>query len=194
MKELILEYSDLLIKRRSVRNYEDRTVPLDIIKEMIHEATFAPSASNTQGWKFLIINDRSVMKRISDECKGNLLTRMQNNPDDYAKRYEKIMQNEEYNVFYNAPSVVYILGEKNYKNLMVDSALAAAYFMMAATSRGLGTCWINFAVVIQSKEMLGELGIPEDYQIVAPIILGYPKNIPAMPKRKEPEILKIIGE
>ena len=187
-----MNYSDLLIQRRAVRNYEERDVPLDIIKEMIKESTYAPSASNTQGWKFLIVNDRSVMKRISDECKNNLLTRIRNNPNDYAKRYEKLMLNEEYNVFYNAPCVVYILGEQKYKNLMVDSAIAAGYFMFAATSRGLGTCWINFAAVIQSKEMLGELGIPEDCQIVAPIILGYPKDIPAMPKRKEPEILKII--
>ncbi|MCP4131961.1 MAG: nitroreductase family protein [bacterium] len=188
-----MNYSELLKLRRSVRIYEERDVPLEIIREMIKESTYAPTASNTQPWRYVIINDRSVMKRISDECKSNLLKRMQNNPGDYAKRYEQLMLNKEYNVFYNAPCAVYILGDRNYKNLMVDSALAASYFMFAAASRGLGTCWLNFAAVIQTPEMLSELGIPEDCKIVAPIIVGYPKNIPAMPKRKEPEILKIIS-
>ncbi|HPJ40667.1 MAG TPA: nitroreductase family protein [Spirochaetota bacterium] len=187
-----MDYSELLIKRRSIRNFEDRPVPVDIIRDMIRESTYAPTASNTQGWKFIIINDQSVMKRISDECKRTLLARMQDNPGDYAVRYEQLMRNKDYNIFYNAPCVVYILGEQNYKNLMVDSALAAGYFMFAAASRGLGTCWINFAAVIQSTDMLHELGIPDECRIVAPIIVGYPKNIPAMPARKEPEILKVI--
>jgi len=187
-----MNYSDLLKQRRSVRNFEERKVPIEVIKEIITESTYAPTASNTQGWKYIIVNDRSVMKRISDECKKSLLKRIENNPDDYAKRYEKLLMKEDYNIFYNAPSVVFILGEKNYKNLMVDSALAACYFMFSATSRGLGTCWINFAAVIDAIELLDELKISENCQIVAPVVLGYPAKIPSMPKRKEPEILKVF--
>ena len=94
-----MDYSDLLKQRRSVRNYEDREVPLDVINEIIVESTYAPSASNTQGWKYIIVNNRSVMKRISDECKDSILKRIQNNPNDYAKRYEKALLNQDYNVF-----------------------------------------------------------------------------------------------
>lgn len=93
-----MDYSELLIKRRSIRNFEDRPVPVDIIRDMIRESTYAPTASNTQGWKFIIINDQSVMKRISDECKRTLLARMQDNPGDYAVRYEQLMRNKDYNI------------------------------------------------------------------------------------------------
>ena len=65
--------------------------------------------------------------------------------------------------------------------------------MMAATSRGLGTCWVNLGTEIHAPDMVSELGIPDNHEIVAPIILGYPEKIPSAPKRKEPEILRIIS-
>ena len=64
--------------------------------------------------------------------------------------------------------------------------------MLAAASRGLGTCWVNFGTEIHDPEIINELGIPDNCTIVAPIILGYPEIIPGAPKRKEAEILKII--
>ena len=86
-----------------------------------------------------------------------------------------------------------ILGSTHLKNLYVDCALAAGYLMMAATSRGLGTCWVNFATEIQDPELKQELGIPDDCTIVAPMALGYPEKIPAAPKRKDPDILAIVA-
>ena len=187
-----MKLAELFIQRRSVRNYQDRTVSVEVIREMINESTLAPNAGNEQPWKFVIVNDKESVKRISDESKKNLLARIAANPDDYAKKYEKMLQNEAFNVFYNAPCLVMILGFSHLKNLHVDCALAASYFMMAATSRGLGTCWVNLGTEIHDPEMINELGIPDDCTIVAPITLGYPEKIPPIPKRKEPEILKII--
>ena len=90
------------------------------------------------------------------------------------------------------PSVIFIIGQRNLKNMKINCTLAASYLMMSAAVSGLGTCWINFATAIQSPETLNELGIPDDCEIVAPIIIGYPVAIPAVPSRKEPDILKII--
>jgi len=185
-------YTELIIKRRSVRNYQDIPVSPELIKELIVESTFAPNAGNEQPWKFIIVNNREMIKRISDESKKNLLTRIANNPNDYAKKYLRMLENEAFNVFYNAPCLVMILGECYLKNLKVDCALAASYFMMAATARGLGTCWVNFGTEIYDPVMVNELGIPDNCTIVAPIILGYPKKIPAPPTRKTPDILKIV--
>ncbi len=75
----------------------------------------------------------------------------------------------------------------------VDCALAAAYLMLAAAARGLGTCWINLGSYIEDAAMRPELGLDNQTQIVAPIILGYPKQVPAMPKRNPPRILAVIG-
>ena len=189
-----MRLDELLKQRRSVRSFQDRTVPLELVREIIKESILAPSAGNEQPWKFIIVNDKQVLRRISDEGKKNILARVAANPDDYAKKYKGMLENENFNVFYNAPCLVMILGLSDLKNLYVDCALAASYFMMAATSRGLGTCWVNFGTAIHDPEMKSELGIPDDCTIVAPIILGYPEKIPPVPKRKEPEILKVISE
>lgn len=129
------------------------------------------------------------MKRISNESKKNILARIEANPNDYAKKYQKMLQNDSFNVFYNAPCLVMILGLSNLKNVSVDYALAASYFMMAAVTRGLGTCWVNFGTEIHDPDMKNELGIPQNCTIVAPINIGYPEKVPPIRKRKKPEIL-----
>ncbi|MCI5146378.1 MAG: hypothetical protein D3923_12825 [Candidatus Electrothrix sp. AR3] len=102
-----------------------------------------------------------------------------------------MLQNESFNVFYNAPCLVMILGPSHLKNLFVDCALAAGYFMMVASSRGLGTCWVNLGTEIHDPEMIRDLAIPDNCTIVAPIILGYPETIPPVPKRNEPKISRL---
>ncbi len=181
-------YEELIKTRRSIRKFIDKDVPKELIIELIHESTYAPSAGNGQPWKFLVISDRELMRKISDVCKKSLLERIEDNPKDFAFKYSKMLQSESYNIFYNAPSVVFIHGERTLKNLKVDCALAASYFMMAAASRGLGTCWVNFALSIESTSWADEIGLPQGNEIVAPIILGYPENLPAIPKRKEIDV------
>lgn len=187
-----MTFGELLNNRRSIRKYTETPVPIEVVREMIKESTLAPNAGNEQPWKFIIVNDKETLKRISDESKRNILARIAADPDDYAKKYEAMLQNESFNVFYDAPCVVIILGSSHLKNLHVDCALAAGYFMMAATSRGLGTCWVNLGAEIYDPKMLSELGVPDNTTIVAPIALGYPETIPPAPKRNEPEILRII--
>jgi nitroreductase len=187
-----MNFTEMLKYRRSIRRFQDKSVPLETIQKMIKESTLAPNAGNEQPWKFIIVDNRGMLERMSDESKKNILARIAVNPNDRAKKYQGMLQNEAFNVFYNAPSLVIILGPSNLKNLYVDCALAAGYFMMAATSRGLGTCWINLGAEIKDPGMISELGIPDGCRIVAPIIVGYPEKIPAAPKRREPEILKII--
>lgn len=187
-----MTFDELLVNRRSVRNYHDKPVAIGVIQELIRESTLAPNAGNEQPWKFVVVNDKEMLKKISDESKKNILSRIDANPEDYAKKYQKMLENESFNVFYNAPSLIMVFGLSHLKNLYVDCALAASYLMLAAAARGLGTCWVNFATEIHNSEMRTELGIPHNCTIVAPIILGYPEKIPSIPKRKRPEILKII--
>jgi nitroreductase len=187
-----MTFDELLKNRRSVRKYKDASVSIEVIQEIIKESTLAPNAGNEQPWKFIIVNDKMMLKRISDESKKNFLARIAANPGDYAKKYQGMLQNESFNVFYNAPCLVMILGYSDLKNLYVDCALAASYFMMAAVNRGLGTCWVNLGTEIHEPNLVKELGIPANSTIVAPIVLGYPEKIPPAPKRSAPEILKII--
>jgi nitroreductase len=64
--------------------------------------------------------------------------------------------------------------------------------MFAASDKGLGTCWIGLGAHIKSTELLKSMAMPEDYKIAAPIIVGYPKSIPEIPERLEPQILNVI--
>jgi len=186
-----MNLSELYRNRRSIRNYQDKPVSMDVIQSLISDSILAPNAGNEQPWKFVVVRNRDMIDRISAECKKNFLERIAANPDDPAKKYEKMLQNEAFHIFYNAPAVVFITGDAQVKNLVADCALAASYFMFSATSLGLGTCWVNFGREPGPK-LRNELGISENLKIVAPLALGYPKKIPVIPSRKEPQILKVI--
>ena len=184
-----MNLSEIFKNRRSIRNYLDKPIPSDMIQSLLNDSILAPSAGNEQPWKFVIVSNREMIKRISAESKKIILERIAADPDDYAKKYEIMLQNKAFNIFYNAPTVILILGEACLKNLYVDCALAASYLMMSATSKGLGTCWVNFGTEIHDSDLRDELGIPENHKIVAPIALGYPEKIPGIPHRREPQIL-----
>ena len=193
MDDPMMTYGQLLRQRRSIRDFTDQAVSLDVIDTLIEESTLAPNASNEQPWKYIVVRNRAVMARISDESKKNILARVEKNPADPSAKYLQVLRNADYNVFYNAPCLVIIAGPEGRRNLHVDCALAAGYLMMSAAARGLGTCWINMGADIQDPGMRAELGLDDALEVVAPIIVGYPKRIPSAPKRKPPEIIAHIG-
>ena len=88
------------------------------------------------------------------------------------KKYESTLRDKHFNVFYNAPCLVYIGGSERVRSLQVDCALAACYFMFLACERGLGTCWVGFGTSIQDPKVREQVGMPKDYRIVAPIVVG----------------------
>jgi nitroreductase len=190
----MMTFSELLQKRRAIRDFEAREVPAKVINEILQESTLAPSASNNQPCRFVVVQCRKTIKNLSDESKANLLRdnaekKIKLNPD-----YVTMLQNENFNVFYNAPCVIYIVGAKSVGSLDVDCALAASYIMFGAAARGLGTCWVALGANIRDPQLKGELGISDNHRIVAPIIVGYPKAIPAPSERHAPEILRVITE
>jgi nitroreductase len=186
------DFSRLLTLRRSVRDYQDKPVPTDLVTELIDRACLAPSSGNGQPWSFIIINDRGLIKRLSDESKKNLVADIRANPEHPSRRYEAALTNEDFNVFFNAPCLLIITGPSALPSTRVDCALFAAYFMLAAADHGLGSCWVNLGSQIRDRGLKDEIGLPEDQIIVAPVIVGWPKAIPPAPERKKPNILKII--
>jgi len=187
------DFEALLKRRRSIREFEEREVPLPLIREIIKESTLAPSASHGQPWHFIIITNREVMKRISDECKRGLLRQIELNPELALSGYKAALEDTSFNIFYNAPCLVYIMGRADVGSLDVDCALAASYLMFCAARRGLGTCWIGLGTILQDPALREEIGLPEGHRIVAPVIVGYPEAIPEPLPREEPKILKIVS-
>jgi nitroreductase len=188
-----MHFDELLIKRRSVRNFEDRSVPVEIIKALINDSIKAPNSGNSQAWKFIIVNNREIIKRLSDAGKAAILSDIEAHPDSPMKQYEKHLRNEKFNVFYNAPCLVCIVGREDNPNIAMDCALAGSYLMLSATAKGLATCWVALGAEIRDPALLNEMDMPKGYRIFAPIVVGYPKAIPDMPKRKEADIIRNIS-
>jgi nitroreductase len=187
-----MEFQDLIAARRSVREYDARPVPMDLVREIIADSIRAPNARNAQPWGFIVVTNPAMIRRLSDESKKNILWDMGDNPSSPYSMYRPLLENADFNVFYAAPCVVYIAGPRDVRTVAVDCALAAAYFMLSAADRGLGSCWVDLGSVIRDPDLKKEIGLPKDHVIVASIALGYPTRIPAMPPRNGPRILKVV--
>lgn len=190
-----MEFKKLLEKRRSVRQFEDRPVPIQLVKEIINDSIKAPNASNKQAWNFIVVMNKEYMKMLSGISRLGFIESVDRNPNSPLKEYAlNLKEKTNVNFFYDAPCLVYITGPTSVSTIREDIGLLAAYFMLSATSRGLGTCWIGLGGGIRDKAVLKELGLPDGHHLVAPIVLGYPKGdkLPTMPERKEPVILNII--
>jgi len=188
-----MDYQTLLTNRRAIRDFQNKSVPLSVLQDILQETCLAPTASNGQPCRFIIIQDRDTLKKLSDESKKNFLADILQEPDSPMKMYEPTLRNKDFNVFYNAPCAVYVAGPKNVPTLAVDCALTVAYLMFSATARGLGTCWVALGSYLRDRSILDEIGMPGDCRIVAPIIIGYPVAIPPASERHAPVILKVVG-
>ena len=187
-----MDFTTLLINRRSIRDFQDKDVPVSLVKEILQDTCLAPTARNFQPCRFIIIQNRDVMKRLSDESKKNILSDIVHNPASPMKQLESRFRDERFNVFYNAPCLVLFIGPADAAFLDADCALTAAYFMFSAASRGLGTCWIGSGMHIRERTMLDEISVPGNCRIVAPIIIGYPTSIPPASERHAPDIIKVM--
>jgi len=186
------EFFDLIRIRRSIREFEEKPVPQDIVETVLTDSCQAPSAANNRPWRFVVIHNKELIKRLSDDSKTNLLARIAQDPNSSLKRYRDFLVLPDFNVYYNAPCLVIIAGQRKHKTLKVDCALCAAYLMFSAAERDLGTCWVDLGSDIQSPQLLEGIGLPDTHQIVAPIIIGYPKKLPSMERKRMPQILKIV--
>lgn len=189
----MMTFAELLKNRRSIRDFQDKEVPLKVIEDILQESTLAPSASNNQPCRFSIVHCKKTIKALSDESKANLLEDYAKNKTSLNPAYVDVLKEKNFNVYYNAPCVIFIIGSSSVRSLDVDCALAANYIMFSAVERGLGTCWINLGSQIRDPQLKAVLGIPDGCRIVAPIIIGYPKAIPAASERHAPQILRVIS-
>ncbi len=109
--------------------------------------------------------------------------------DALAIRYLERLEDSNYNIFYNAPVLILVIGRKSNPRSDYDCTLCAGNIIHAAHSLGIGSCWIGGGIVIQqSEELTALLQIPVNYKIVAPIILGYRKGALPTPEKREPVI------
>jgi len=158
-----------------------------MIERLICAATLAPSAMNLQPWAFAVLLDRKRIDEYADRARKWLLENWLSTGHDGPAL--EILEQPDFNIFYRAPALVIVLARSSSTQASEDCCLAAQNLMLAARDQGIGSCWIGFARpwlnLVATKH---ELGLPDDYQVVAPIILGYPREWPITHGRKHAEI------
>ncbi len=183
-----MELHDVLAARRSVRSYLPRPVERRVLEELIRTATLAPSAMNSQPWAFGIIEGAERLRELSHRVKRSVLHTQEHDPE--LARYRDWLENPAFNVFYDAPALILVCARPSAYDPVGACAMAAHTLMLAARDKGLGTCWIGFAeVLFRSSSAKTEFGIPPEYRVVAPVIVGYPAGDTDPTPRNEPEIL-----
>jgi nitroreductase len=178
--------------RRAIRSFEDKPVSDKTIETLLEAATYAPSAINIQPWKFTIVTNKAEMKRLSDMAKPALIRALPDVGDEGLAGLKKRLSNPNYNIFYNAPLLIFVSGVKS-PYAVYDCSMAAHNMMLAAYTLGIGSCWIGTAVpTANDPKIKPSLGIPEDHEVHAAIIFGYPKEIPKAPLKRPAQVLKRI--
>lgn len=149
---------EVVLSRRSIRRYEKKDIPEDVLNKILEAGRQAPSAGNRQPWHFIVLTDFEVKKELS---KG------------LWNRFVK-------------DSPVTIVGCANIGFLgrrwsIVDTTIALQNMVITAWAMGVGSCWIGDFREEKVKQLLN---IPDKWKVVALITFGYPAEKPhAKPKK-----------
>ena len=186
---------DAIYRRRATRAFTPAPVSESTVRELLRAAIHAPTAIHLEPWAFVVVQDRALLKRISDRAKAlasgapaeghHELPRTASSP-----RTPAMLADPAFNIFYDANTLIVICGKPMGPFVTADCWLAAENLMLAATALGLATCPIGFALAaLGDREVKAELGIPSDVTAIAPIIVGAPASAPPATTRREPTIL-----
>lgn len=154
---------DLLKKRISVRQYEERPIEREKLEMLVEAARFAPTARNEQPWEFVIVTERSDLERLAKLA-------------DYG------------GFIGNAGACIAVFC-RDTKYYLEDGSAATTYLCLAATALGLGSCWVAGDKKIYAEDVRQILRAPEGYRLISLVSLGYPAEDHTKSKRSAEEMI-----
>lgn len=155
----------ILEGRRSIRKYKNKPIEDEKLLKVLEAARLSPSARNQQNWKFIVVKEDKVRKKLTEAI---------NQP--FVGEAPIILVS-----CGTDPEGVMRCGQHRYT---VDLSIATSYMILEAHEQGLGTCWLgNF----DEEKVKKILNIPENVRVVAVTPLGYPDESPSQRPRKELE-------
>ncbi len=176
--------------RRSIRAYESRAVPRDLLQSVIEAGNEAPSAMNSQPWRFVVVEDPGAKKKLLAAAMPKAKQITETVKDVDPERYEAIKKRYAQlpdPVYYSAPAVIFVIGSGGYA--AHSCPLACENMMLAAHSLGLGSCWVGFGALAADDPGVRELlDLRDDEAIFGPILIGYPKAHPPRPPKKDARV------
>lgn len=168
-----------------MRAYKPDAVSKDMIDAVLEAGVWAASGMNRQPWKFVVIENKDIIKYISDETKV-LVRQMMPQMAEQSKTDKDI-------ICYNAPVLILICAQKDpmWRDVtLLDCVLASQNMFLKAHELGLGACYMGFISFLNKKpEVLKKAGLPEDCELMVPLILGHPKTKPPQGKRGKPNVI-----
>lgn len=185
-----MSLAEAIYGRRSVRSYDGAPLDRAQVQQLLDAAVHAPTAVHEEPWQFVVIQDRALLKRLSDRAKQLQVESLRREASEQGKHLLAIVSNPDFNIFYDASTLVAIAVKPMSQFVTADAWLAAENILLTAYSMGLGSCVIGFAVsVLNDPAIKQELGIPAEYSVVAPLIIGKPRGDTPVSPRKRAEVL-----
>jgi nitroreductase len=152
-----MDFYEVIRTRRSIRSYRSDPIPDDVLMRVLEAARIAPSGSNRQPWKFIVVKNGELKKKIAAACHNQM----------FIAEAPVVIVACGYNIHYNRGGYMGDL------SMLVDVSIAFTHLILAARAEGLGTCWIGS---FDNEEVKRILGIPRDVNVVAVTPLGYPRD------------------
>lgn len=165
-------------RRRSIRAYKREQIKQEELDRIIEAGMYAPSGHNTQPWYFTVIQDRKIIDLINVEAKKFMVSL----DNEWIKNAGK---NPEYDITYKAPTLIVISGKKDAITYKIDCCAATQNMLIAAESLNIGSIWLGFVLFGLKDEVNKKICIPEGYEPLYSIALGYKAmdTQPEAPKR-----------
>jgi len=203
------ELGEVIKTRRSVRRFQEKPVPEDVLLKALELATWAPNGGNYQPWRFLIVSNKDLINQMADAVKGK--TELIASWPEAKQCGEVVERWRKTSAFFRgAPICIAVLMSKyssiadqilrargetdpiareirSYRQLgdstLQSVAAAITYLVLILHYFGLGTTWM--AGPQQAKKEIEKiLGVPADWNFVDLIPVGYPAETPKAPPRK----------
>lgn len=179
---------EAIFERSSVRKYTGARLSEDALNELLAAAVRAPTAMHEEPWQFVVVQDPATLKRLSDVAKRLFTAELVRLHPERAARNP--FAQPEFNVFYDAGTLIVICAKTAGPFVTADCWLAAENLILTAQAMGFGSCVIGSAVsALNLPEIKRELGIPATSTAVAPIIVGTAKGAWPATARKPPEVV-----
>ena len=172
----------LLQTRRSIRRFKKQSVPHDELADIIDMARWAPSARNSQPIHWIVVSQPEQVHQIA----AMVIDWMQ--PKEIMPAMVAAWEAGEDMVLREAPHLIIAHASTNGFKPVIDCSIAVTSLELAASALGIGVCWAGLFMMAANEHppLIKELSLPEDHQVYAALMLGYPKyryqRIP--PRRK----------
>lgn len=183
------EIINTILNRRSVRVYSGEQLKDEHLDLILKCAEFSPSGCNMQPWHFTIVQNKELMCKLNTDSKKEFA-------DSENELFRKMAANEKYDIFYDAPTVIVVSGEKSSQTALIDCSAATQNMILAAESLGIGSCWIGLVTFLFRSDKVQQykdiLGIPDAYEPYYALSLGYKKIPNVKPFERRENVINYI--